>query len=79
MGLCSALAELLCEYKSIRFIRVRNVKLASIYYLTMGIVLAYVVAFTIVIEKGYQETDEVAGTSSVNIFCLFILCFVCIF
>eukprot|EP01084_Bolivina_argentea_P181873 314071_1 len=67
MGLCDKLAGILCEYKSVRFIRVRNVKLATIYYLLMLFVLVYVVAFTIVWDKGYQATDEVTGTTSAKL------------
>ena len=60
-------ASIFCEYKSIRFIRVRNVKLSCIYYIAMALVLVYVVAYTIILEKGYQSNDTVTGTTSVKL------------
>ena len=65
--ICETLSSLLCEYKSIRFIRVRNVRLASIYWLVMFAVLCYVVIFTIYVERGYQTQDVVTGTSSAKL------------
>eukprot|EP01084_Bolivina_argentea_P253414 425654_1 len=67
MGICDKLSELLCEYKSVRFIRVRNVKLATLYYIIMFLVLVYVVAFTIIYDKGYQAIDDVTGTTSAKL------------
>eukprot|EP01083_Nonionella_stella_P125466 379507_1 len=61
------LAGLLCEYKSTRFIRVRNVKLSIIYWMTLFLILVYVIVFTIFIDKGYQATGTVSGTTSVKL------------
>eukprot|EP01083_Nonionella_stella_P234965 826716_1 len=60
-------AGIFCEYKSIRFIRIRNVKLSIIYWITMLVVLMYVVIFTILVDKGYQDTAEVTGTTSIKL------------
>ena len=62
-----SIASLCCEYKSVRFIKVRNVKLSIIYWITMLLVLLYVVLFTIVWDKGYQDTDQVSGTTSIKL------------
>ena len=65
--ICENLASIFCEYKSIRFIRVRNVKLSTIYWLAMFAVLCYVVIFTIFLEKGYQTQDSVIGFTSAKL------------
>mmetsp|Transcript_38665 Transcript_38665/g.61717 ORF Transcript_38665/g.61717 Transcript_38665/m.61717 type:complete len:392 (+) Transcript_38665:19-1194(+) len=64
---CEVLASLLCEYKSVRFIRVRNVKLSILYWIIMFFVLLYVVLGTVWYEKGYQDTDTASGTTSAKI------------
>ena len=50
-----------------RLIQVRNWKLAVIYWLLLLIVALYVVIYTIIIEKGYQEFDEAVGTVSTKV------------
>jgi len=65
--MCQRIADALCQYKSIRFIQVKNKKLAFIYYSLLLLVLAYVVGYTVIAQKGYQIADEVAGTTGVKI------------
>ena len=65
--MCQRICDALCQYKSIRFIQVKNKKLACIYYSLILLVLAYVIGFTIVYNKGYQVKDEVAGTTGIKI------------
>mmetsp|Transcript_68683 Transcript_68683/g.109095 ORF Transcript_68683/g.109095 Transcript_68683/m.109095 type:complete len:387 (-) Transcript_68683:154-1314(-) len=65
--MCQSLADAFCQYQSIRFITVRNRKLVAIYYFVILLVLCYVVGYTIIAAKGYQTTDEVAGSTSVKI------------
>ena len=59
--------EALCVYKSTRFIRVRNKKLATIYYFLLLCVLLYICIYTIWIGRGYQATDPAIGTTSVKL------------
>lgn len=42
------------SYQSVRLIRVKNLKLSLIYWLFVASVLAYVVGYSIIVEKGYQ-------------------------
>mmetsp|Transcript_17697 Transcript_17697/g.27875 ORF Transcript_17697/g.27875 Transcript_17697/m.27875 type:complete len:389 (-) Transcript_17697:220-1386(-) len=65
--MCQKLCDALCQYKSVRFIQVKNKKLAAIYYTVLLAVLGYVIGFTIIAQKGYQQADEVAGTVGVKI------------
>ena len=65
--MCTSILDAVCQYKSIRFIQVKNKKLACIYYSLILLVLAYVIGFTIIAEKGYQIKDEVAGTTGIKI------------
>ena len=67
MGLSDTLISACCQYKSIRYIRVHNKKLATIYYALMTLVLIYVIIYTIIYEKGYQDTDDVTGTTSAKL------------
>lgn len=57
----------LCEYKSTRYIRVRNPILVISYYTIIFLVLCYVALYTIWIEKGYQKFETVVGTTSVKL------------
>ena len=65
--ICELLSSLFCEYKSIRFIKVRNVKLSIIYWFTMLLVLIYVIVFTVVEDRGYQQTGQVSGSTSIKL------------
>eukprot|EP00483_Globobulimina_turgida_P003554 UN03560 len=67
MTLWETLEELLCVYKSTRFIRVKNRKLAIVYYTCIVCVIIYICVYTIWSEKGYQEFDPVTGTTSVKL------------
>eukprot|EP01083_Nonionella_stella_P222540 794005_1 len=67
MTFLDTLEDALCVYKSTRFIRVKNRKLAIIYYACILAVLLYIVLYTVWQEKGYQETTPVTGTSSVKL------------
>eukprot|EP01084_Bolivina_argentea_P189815 326344_1 len=55
------------QYKSVRHVRVKNWKLTVVYWLLLVIVASYVVIYTIILEKGYQETDEAIGTVATKI------------
>ena len=65
--MCSKLGDIFCQYQSIRFITVKNKKLASIYYLILLLVLAYIVGYTVVLSKGYQASNDVTGSTAVKI------------
>lgn len=67
MSLRERLEDALCVYKSTRFIRVRNKKLVTIYYVAILVVLLYIILGTIWYSKGYQKTDPVTGTTSVKL------------
>jgi hypothetical protein len=54
----------LCGYKSIRFIRVRNPRLVTVYYGVIIGVFLYIALYTIWFERGYQKFDNVVGTTS---------------
>ena len=66
LNICSRPAEC-CQYRSIRYIRVHDKKIATTYWLLMIFVVCYIVGFTIIKEKGYQATAVVKGTTSVKI------------
>ena len=61
MDCCDSLGSTLCIYISVRHIRVHNWKLATTYYLTLLLTLIYVIVYTIILQKGYQERDDVIG------------------
>lgn len=54
----------LLAYKSIKFITVRNPKLALFNYFLMTSIAAYVIAYTVIFEKGYQDFGGLVGTVS---------------
>ena len=60
------LSDLLCQYHSVRYIGVKDVKLSIIYWLTVVGLLFYVVAYTIIIQKGYQSIEQVTGTTTMK-------------
>eukprot|EP01083_Nonionella_stella_P097817 274987_1 len=55
------------QYNSVRFLRVKNWKLAVVYWLLLATVLSYVIIFTIVVEKGYQTHDEAIGNVATKV------------
>ena len=65
--MCESLTDILCQYQSIRFITVKNKKLAAIYYFIVFLVLLYVIGYTIVIDRGYQATADASGSTSIKI------------
>eukprot|EP01083_Nonionella_stella_P211178 763841_1 len=65
--MCDRFTDAFCQYQSIRFITVKNKKLASIYYLILFLVLIYVIGYTIIANKGYQAIDDVSGSTSIKI------------
>jgi len=67
MSLRERLEDAFCVYKSTRFIRVKNKKLVTVYYITILFVLLYIGLYTIYAEKGYQTKDQVTGTTSAKL------------
>ncbi len=65
--MCQKICDSMCQYKSIRFINVKNKKLACVYYTLLVTVLGYVIGYTIIAEKGYQAHDEDADTTGVTL------------
>ena len=65
--MCNSLCDSLCQYQSIRFVTIKNKKIASIYYFIIFLVLCYVVGYTVIYSKGYQATGDVSGTTVVKI------------
>eukprot|EP01084_Bolivina_argentea_P035511 65863_1 len=57
----------LLQYNSVRLIRVKNWKLAAIYWCLLFAVTLYVVIYTIILAKGYQVNDEATGTVSTKV------------
>jgi len=57
----------LCEYKSTKFIRVKNPRLVTVYYGVILILLIYIIVYTVWYDKGYQSFDAVIGTTSIKI------------
>lgn len=51
------------SYKSVQFIRIENTGLALVYYSVVLAVLVYVIGFTIIKDKGYQEYDNLVGST----------------
>jgi len=54
-------------YKSVKFVRVTNTTLAVTYYSLMLLVVIYVIAFSMVANKGYQKFTIPVGTVSPKI------------
>lgn len=65
--LTEKICSMLCDYKSVRFIKIRNVKLSIAYWIAVVFVALYVLLFTIILEKGYQSTATVSGTTSIKL------------
>ena len=61
------LTDILCQYKSVRFISVKNKKVATVYYILITVVLAYIIGYTIIYDKCYQVQDDVNSVTSVRI------------
>ena len=65
--MCNTFSDFVCQYKSIRFIQVKDKRLACLHYTLIFTIFAYVVCVTIIADKGYQLKDEVAGTTMITI------------
>jgi len=59
--------EALCDYKSVRYINVRSPRVAAAYWATMGLITIYILAYSVMYQQGYQDTDDVSGTTSVKV------------
>lgn len=59
--------DMCCSYKSVKYVKVKNHKLSAVYWTTMLLVAIYIVAYTIVGQKGYQETSGVSGSTSIKV------------
>jgi len=55
------------SYPSVRFVRVRNKSLALLYYAINFAILLYVIVYSIIINKAYQEADTMIGTTAVKL------------
>ena len=67
MTIKETLEDAFCVYKSTRFIRVKNRKLAIVYYSCLLLVLVYIAVYTVWYDNGYQAADPVTGTTSVKL------------
>jgi hypothetical protein len=56
----------LLAYNSVKFIRVDHPLLVFIYYSLLLAVLTYVIAYMIVVQKGYQEYDTLVGSTMIK-------------
>ena len=65
MGIGDALSSL-CEYESTRIVRIKDKRLACIYYLLTLAVLFYVVGFTFMLKKRYLLIQPAQGIARVN-------------
>lgn len=48
-------------YDSPKYITVQNKKLGFLYFGIIFVILAYIVAYVIVLNRGYQELDPLRG------------------
>jgi len=53
-------------YHSVKLVRVENPCLVVTYYLLLLAILTYVVVYTVIIEKGYQEYDTLVGSTMIK-------------
>uniref|UniRef100_A0A8C2MYB0 P2X purinoceptor n=1 Tax=Cricetulus griseus TaxID=10029 RepID=A0A8C2MYB0_CRIGR len=61
-GCCSVLAAFLFEYDTPRIVLIRSRKVGLMNRLVQLLILAYVIGWVFVWEKGYQETDSVVSS-----------------
>jgi len=54
-------------YYSIKLIKVQNPTLAIIYYLIVLGLLSYVIIYTVIVAKGYQEYDILVGSTMLKV------------
>jgi len=54
------------SYNSVKLLRVDNPFLVCIYYTLVLAVLCYVIIYTIILQKGYQEYDTLAGSTMIK-------------
>jgi len=54
----------LLTYQSVRYIKVDNWKLGIVYYGLQGIIFMYILVYSIIVKKGYQEYDNLIGSIS---------------
>jgi len=59
--------DVCCKYKSVRFVRIRDVRLSVLYWVTVLAVVLYVAIWTLLVEKGYQSSAPVSGTTSIKV------------
>jgi len=57
-------AEFFGTYKTVKFVKVKNAKVAAVYWLSMVGILLYLLIYMLIIAKGYQGFDTLTGTSS---------------
>ena len=58
------------SYQSVALIEVYNPILGAIYYITLFIVMLYVVGYTVIIDKGYQFQEPLVANVKIHSLCL---------
>ncbi|XP_038645121.1 P2X purinoceptor 4-like isoform X3 [Scyliorhinus canicula] len=61
-GCCSSVCDFLLEYDTPRIVLIKNRKVGAINRVVQVIILAYVIGWVLVWEKGYQEFDSTIST-----------------
>jgi len=57
----------LLGYSSVKFIRVENWKLGAVYYSLVLLVSMYILVYSLILSKGYQQYDTVVGTATLKV------------
>jgi hypothetical protein len=65
MGLTDFISSL-CEYESTRIVRIKDKRLACLYYALTFAVLVYIVGFTFILKKRYLQIEQAEGVARVN-------------
>lgn len=55
------------EYESAMFVKIKDPKLAILYYILTFFLLLYVVVYSIIIEKGYQAYDNLVSSTFIKV------------
>ncbi|KAK2102774.1 P2X purinoceptor 4 [Saguinus oedipus] len=66
-GCCAALAAFLFEYDTPRIVLIRSRKVGLMNRAVQLLILAYVIGWVFVWEKGYQETDSVVSSVTTKV------------
>ncbi|XP_078083809.1 P2X purinoceptor 4-like [Mustelus asterias] len=66
-GCCTAVCDFILEYDTPRIVLIKNRKVGAINRVVQLVILAYVIGWVLVWEKGYQEFDSTIGTVTTKV------------